>query len=85
MAYPKALVKAAVKRTKSTPVARIAAEFNIGRSTLSKWKKAAGTSNPQPAQLAKYQAKMKATKLHNTPIPKSNGTISYKGKTYKKI
>ena len=84
MAYPKALVTAAVKRTKSTPVARIAAEFNIGVSTLGKWKRDAGTANPQPVQLARYQAKMKAKKIHNTPIPKSNGTIIYKGKTYKK-
>jgi len=97
-AYPAALRKAAVKtavsRNKAAAktgkpvsvtraISKVAAEFNIHKGTLSKWVRATGQSNPQPVQLARYQAAQKIAKLFNQPQVLEDGSISYQGKIFR--
>ena len=71
-AYPKSVKLAALKATKlkanrNRSVASIAADFNVAPATLNTWRRQAGISAAQPAQLAAHQKAAAAIKAFNTP------------------
>jgi len=85
-AYPAALKMAALKASKGKKAksnAAIADDFNIHKSTLGNWRRAAGIQRPQPTGLARHNSDQKAEKAHNTPTMQTNGTIMYRGVEYK--
>jgi transposase-like protein len=83
--YPVALRVAAVQRSVSADlsVAKVAAEFNISKSTVSTWRRDAGVQRDTPPQIAAYLARNKSAKQFNTPTVQKDGGIMYKGKLYK--
>ena len=84
-AYPKSLKLAALKASQnaSASTSVVAREFNIGKSTLVTWRRQAKIAAALPAGLAAHQKAAAATKAYNTPIINPNGTITYRGKTFK--
>jgi transposase-like protein len=94
--YPRGLHLAAVKasRKKGTSVSQVADMFNVHKSTVCAWRRAAKVQGPVPAGLARHQAAAAAIKAFNTPIlldnngqqvlTAANAThLKFRGKTYK--
>ena len=92
-AYPRAMRKAvitAVQSSTSRSISQIAKDYNVSPSTVSKWKNAAGLSNPQPKGLAAHRKAAAAIKAYNTPTiseyVNENGEkatcIIYRGRKY---
>ena len=94
--FPKAVKLAALKASKlkgknSRSVAKVAADFNMSKSTLGAWRRQAKIQEPVPAGIAAHIKAAAAIKEYNTPTivdytTKSGSTaqaIRLKGVLYK--
>ena len=66
-AYPKAVKLAALKasKRKGSSVAKVAADFNIGKGTLGAWRRQAGIQGPTPVGIAAHIKAAAAIKAYN--------------------
>ena len=84
-AFPLSLKNAALGTWDATSRSKvmIAREYNVSKSTMTKWVAERGTQRgPQPIGLQRHQAAAALVKAHNTMTMQADGKIAYKGKIY---
>jgi len=86
-AFPKSVKSAVLDELRNGVKSQVSigAAHNVSSVTVSAWGAAAGIAPAisQPVQLAAHCARLKTATAFNTPIPQADGSILFKGKSYR--